>query len=72
MLIRLLADDVHRCGRTSGQTASERCIVMDVEFEEVVEWIGDFGDGAVVVVFDAVVKGEGETGLVAYWEGDVF
>lgn len=45
---------------------------MYVEFEEVVEGIGDLGDGAIVVVFDAVMEGEGQACLVADWEGDVF
>lgn len=37
-----------------------------------VEWVGHLSDGAVIVIFDAVVEGEGEARLVADWEGDVF
>jgi len=44
---------------------------VDVEFEEVVELIGEGGDGAGYCFGDAVVEGEGARSLVAGVEGDV-
>lgn len=55
LLVWLFADDVHCSGRTGRESAGKRRIVMDVELEEVIEWVGHLCYGAVVVVFDAVV-----------------
>jgi hypothetical protein len=44
---------------------------VDVELEEVEEWVVDGVDGAVEVGLDAVVEFEGLAGLFAGGEGDV-
>lgn len=44
---------------------------MDVEFEEVEEFVGHEGDGAVEVVLCAEVQLERALGFVACREGDV-
>lgn len=44
---------------------------MDVEFEEVEEFVRDEIERAVYVFFDAEEEFEGAAGFVARWEGDV-
>ena len=44
---------------------------MDVEFEEVEEFVGYEVDGAVYFFFDAEVEFERAAGFVAYGEGNV-
>lgn len=61
------------CGGWSGwQATGQGCVIVNIEFKEVEERVGDGGDGAVDVGFDAVLEFEGKTGLVACGEGDVF
>jgi hypothetical protein len=72
LLLGRLADDGDGGGRARGKTAGQWCVVVDVEFEEMEEWVGDWGDGAVDVGLDAVLQLERETGLVACREGNVF
>ncbi len=69
--IRLLSYNTDCRGGASGESTGQGCVVVDVEFEEVVERVGD-GDGAVYVGFDAVVEGEREIGFGAGHERDVF
>jgi hypothetical protein len=54
-----------------GNAAGQRGIVVDVEFEEVEEFVGYEVDGTVYVALDAEVKFEGAPSLVAGGEGDV-
>jgi hypothetical protein len=56
---------------TRRQTAGERGVVVDVEFEEVEEGVCYEGNGAVEFVFYAVADFERLAGLVAGWEGNV-
>lgn len=55
-----------------GQAAGERRVGVDVELEQVEEGVIDHGDGAVLLLLDAVVELEGLVGLLAGGEGDPF
>jgi hypothetical protein len=57
--------------RLGRDTAGERRVVVDVEFEEVEEFVGYEVDGAVYVFFHAEVEFEGPARFVADWERDV-
>lgn len=70
LLGQLLANDLDVRRRAGGQAARERRIVVDVELEQVEEGVGDEGDGAIDLAFDAVVELQGLAGFVARWEGD--
>lgn len=72
LLCRLGAGEGDGRGGAGGEAAGERCVVVDVEFEEMEEGVGDRGDGAIYVSLDAVLEVEGETGLFACCKGDVF
>lgn len=55
----------------SGYAAREGRIVVDVELEEVEEWVVDEVECAVDLLFDAEEEFEGPAGFVAGGEGDV-
>lgn len=44
---------------------------MDIEFQEMVEFVGEGGDGAGYCFRDAVAEGERTGGFVAGIEGDI-
>lgn len=56
LLWRLGAGEGDGRGGAGGETAREGRVVVDVEFEEVEEGVGDGGDGAVYVGLDAVLE----------------
>lgn len=62
--------DGYDCRGSSGETAGKGCVVVDVEFEKVVEGIGH-GDGAVLIHIVAVAEFEGRFGFRAGREGDI-
>jgi len=54
---RLVASDsVGVRGRARREPARERRVGMDVELEQMEEWVGDDGDGAVNFPLDAVLE----------------
>lgn len=69
---RLLAHRLDVGRGACGKTAGERRVGVDVELEQVKEWVGDHRDGAVLLSLDAVVELEGLVGLLAGGEGDPF
>lgn len=70
LLGQLLANDLDVGGRPGGQAARERRVVVDVEFEQVEEGVGDERDGAVEFALDAVLELQRLAGFVAGREGD--
>lgn len=70
LLGQLLANDLDVGGRTGGQAARQRRIVVDVELEQVEEGIRDQRDGAVELALDAVLELQRLAGFVAGREGD--
>lgn len=70
--VGLLADGLNVRRGSGWETAGERCVVVDEELEEVKEWIGDHGDGAIDFAFVSVLKLEGLVGFFAGGEGDPF
>lgn len=62
----------HAGGQGFGRdAAAEGRVVVDVEFEEVEEFVGYEVDGAVDFALDAEEELEGAAGFIAYGEGDV-
>jgi hypothetical protein len=51
--------------------ARQRGVIVNVEFEEMEEFVGHEVDGAVYIALDAEVEFEGAASLVAGGEGDV-
>lgn len=70
LLGQLLANDLDVGGRTGGQAARERRVVVDVELEQVEEGVGDEGDGAVELALDAVLELQRLAGFIAGREGN--
>lgn len=67
---RLLVDNGRMASRARGDAARERRIAVNVELEEMVEGVGDEGDGAVDFALDAVVEAQRLACLLAHGEVD--
>lgn len=70
LLGQLLADDFDMRRRASREATAQRCVAVDIEFEEVEEGIVDKRDGAVDLALDAVAELERPVGFVADGEGN--
>ncbi len=70
LLRRLLANYLDMRWWTGRKPTGQGRVAVDVELEEVEEGVGDDGDGAVLLAFDAVVELKRLVGFLADGEGD--